>query len=120
MSEEKLKNLAEKYPEYKDVFEDVFNWFREHPTKIDIRADFFYDTHSEQSVDFAFFLLETEEITETIYRVIDENGAKIGKDFNSISEIPETIDDVWGRSIETKQALIMPYYMRIKSPNYDL
>lgn len=120
MSEEKLKNLVSKYPDYKGVFEDVFKWFKGHPDKQAIRADLFYDSHPEQKVDFVFFVLESENITETIYRVLDDHGSKLGDDFNEINEIPESLEDTWGKSIRTDEALIMPYYMRNPNNQYDI
>ena len=120
MSEEKLQNLVDKYPNYKEVLEDVFQWFKNHPSQSDIRADLFYDKHAEQDVDMVFFILESENLTETVYRVLDTDGTKIGKDFNNLSEIPEIIDDVWGRTVKTKDALIMPYYLRSENLGYDI
>lgn len=110
MSEEKLKSLVDKYPDYSDVLESIFDWFKKNQSK-NIRASQFYTSYSPARVNITFYILNSENVLNTVYRVIDYDGTKIGMDFKNVSEIPDTLDNVWGDTILKKDASIVPFYM---------
>ncbi len=118
MSEEKLKILVKKYPDYSGIFETVFNWFVKNPDK-DIRIDSLYTLYPPVEIDVVFFILKKEKIVRTIYRVLDVDGTKIGDDFNDLNDIPDVLDGVWGNPINTKDLSVVPHYHYDKNLLHD-
>lgn len=113
MSEEKLKTLVKEYPDYSEVIQAIVNWFLHNPDKKDIRMDVFYSSHfnySIEEINAAFMLMTMEEVLKPVYRVLDDDGSRIGKDFKSINEIPEFVSTPWGDKKETKDVFIVPFY----------
>jgi len=117
MSKEKLQNLVKEFPEYSDIFYAVLVWFEDHPKVNAISMDTFYSSDfgfSEKNISIAFTIMKQTKILKTIYRVIDEDGFKIGKDFNTIDEIPNTLDTMSGEKKDVDDAFIVPFYSIIK------
>ena len=113
MLDEKLQNLAKEFPEYSDVFDAVLVWFESHPNINAISMDTFYSNKfgfSESHISIAFTIMKHTKILTTIYRVLDEDGSKIGRDFNEIDEIPSTLDTMSGQKKEIEDVFIVPYY----------
>lgn len=113
MSEEKLKNLIDTYPKYAPIFKAVFTWFVTHPKQIGVSLEFFYNKKydfSKEEIDIAFFLMKQTSVVKPIYRVLDNDGTRIGKDFESIDEIPEYVDTMWGEKKSKDEVFIVPYY----------
>lgn len=113
MLEERLQTLVKEYPDYSEVVLAIVNWFRHNPDKKDLRMDVFYSSHFKYSIEeinAAFMLMTMEEVLKPVYRVLDDDGSKIGKDFNSLNEIPEFVSTAWGDKKETKDVFIVPFY----------
>jgi hypothetical protein len=113
MSEKKLLNLAKEFPEYSDVFDAVLVWFEDHPKTNAISMDTFYTSKfgfSRSHISIAFTIMKQNSILTTIYRVLDEDGSKIGKDFNTLDEIPDTLDTISGQKVDKDDVFIVPYY----------
>ena len=117
MSEEKLQSLAKEFPQYEDVFQAVLEWFKSHPNTNAISMEIFYSnkfSFSREEINIAFILMKEKLILTTIYRIFDDDGSKIGKDFDDYNEIPDTIDTIWGEKKNTRDVFIVPYYKLLK------
>ncbi|WP_296149898.1 hypothetical protein [uncultured Flavobacterium sp.] len=113
MSKEKLQSLVKEFPEYSEIFDAVLVWFETHPKINAISMDTFYSSNfgfSESHISIAFTIMKHTKILKTIYRVLDEDGSKIGKDFNTIDEIPNTLDTMSGQKKDIDDVFIVPYY----------
>lgn len=113
MSNAKLQNLVRDFPEYSDIFSTVLVWLESNPKAFAISMDTFYSNKfgfSRSRISIAFAIMKQNSILTTIYRVIDEDGSKIGKDFNSIDDIPDTVDTISGQKKDIKNLFIVPYY----------
>ncbi|WP_430905575.1 hypothetical protein [Maribacter sp. 2-571] len=113
MSDEKLNLLVNDYPEYSEVIKAISDWFREHADQRAIRMDEFYSNQfgfSIEDVNAAFMLMRQQSMLKTIYRVLDDDGSKIGKDFENYSEIPDEVSTIWGVKKETKDVFVVPFY----------
>lgn len=113
MSEKKLNNLAEEYPEYSKIFEEIIDWFSQHPNQKAISMDYFYSDKypfSISDINISFMLLQKNSVLKSIYRVIDNDGSKIGTDFNKIEEIPEELDNMKGEKKRKSEVAIVPFF----------
>jgi len=120
MSEEKLQNLAEKlqnlakeFPEYSGIFSAILVWFQTHPKINAISMDAMYSSSygfSKVEISIAFSIMKHKSVLKTIYRVVDEDGSKIGRDFNDIEEIPETVDTMLGEKKLVRDVFVVPFY----------
>jgi hypothetical protein len=52
-------------------------------------------------------------IVKTIYRILDDSGTRIGKDFDRIEDIPKYVDTMWGEKKHIDDVFIVPYYSLI-------
>lgn len=117
MSEKKLQNLAKEFPALSGVFEAVLEWFKNHPYTNAISMEIFYSnkfSFTREEINIAFILMQEKLILTTIYRILDEDGSKIGIDFEDFNEIPDTVDTMWGEKKDTRDVLIVPYYKLLK------
>lgn len=113
MSEEKLKNLIDTYPKYAPIFRAVHTWFVTHPKQRGVSLDSFYSkkyNFSREEIDIAFFLMKQTAIVKPIYRVLDDDGTRIGQDFDNIEEIPQYVDTMLGEKKSIDDVFIVPYY----------
>jgi len=113
MSKEKLQSLVREFPEYSEIFDAVLVWFEKHPKINAISMDTFYSSNygfSENRISIAFILMKQTKILNTIYRVLDEDGSKIGKDFNTIEEIPNVLNTMSGEKKDIDDVFIVPFY----------
>lgn len=113
MSKEKLQSLVKEFPEYSEIFDAVLVWFEDHPKITAISMDTFYSSNfgfSENRISIAFILMKQTKILKTIYRVLDQDGSKIGRDFNTIEEIPNTLDTMSGQKKDIDDVFIVPFY----------
>jgi hypothetical protein len=113
MSEEKLQNLVDKFPQYTQVFQAVFNWFITHPKQRDVSMESFYTSKysfSREEINIAFILMKEIDMVRTIYRVIDDRGTRIGRDFEKIEDIPPYVDTMWGEKKKIEDVFIVPFY----------
>lgn len=113
MSEERLLNLANEYPEYSGVFQAVLGWFDSHPNANAISMDQFYSNKfnfSREQLKIAFMIMKEKSIIVRFYRLFDDDGSKIGKDYFSKDEIPIRVDTLLGELKDTKDISIVPYY----------
>lgn len=113
MSEEKLQNLVKEFPEYSGVFNAILDWFKTNPKMNAISMDIIYSNKfgfTKTEISIAFSIMKHKNVLKTIYRVIDEEGYKIGKDFNAVDEIPETVDSILGEKKAVKDIFVVPFY----------
>ncbi|SFG22536.1 hypothetical protein SAMN04488033_1417 [Salegentibacter agarivorans] len=113
MLEEKLQNLVKEYPKYSQIFEAIFTWFENNPNQRAITMDYFYTNKygfSMRDLNISFMILKEKEVLRTIYRILDDHGSKIGRDFTSIEEIPRILSTMHGDKVEIDYSMIVPYY----------
>lgn len=113
MSKEKLQSLVKDFPEYSEIFYAVLVWFETHPKINAISMDTFYSStygFSEKNISIAFTIMKQTRILKTIYRVLDEDGSKIGKDFINIDDVPDTFDTMSGQKKSIEDVFIVPFY----------
>ncbi|TQO38969.1 hypothetical protein GQ41_3637 [Arenibacter algicola] len=113
MLEEKLQTLVKEYPNYSGVILAIVKWFRNNPSQKDIRMDVFYSNHfnySIEEINAAFMIMTQEDLLKPVYRILDDDGSKIGKDFKHVRDIPQTVSTIWGKKKETKDVYIVPFY----------
>ncbi|UJH91669.1 hypothetical protein LZ575_02995 [Antarcticibacterium sp. 1MA-6-2] len=109
-----MQNLAKEYPEYSKIFKAIFDWFVQHPDQRAITMDHFYSDKyrfSFEDINTSFMIMEEYEILRTIYRVLDEDGSKIGSDFDSVYDIPNEVSTVWGQKKDKGDVIIVPFYL---------
>lgn len=114
MSEEKLKNLIQKYPECESIFKDILSWFLENPDKKDFMlSELDLDLrHNEEELDYAFYILRKNKIVKQIFIILDNEGRKAGEDYDQVIDIPDSVDSITGYSVDTKKTLPVPFFKR--------
>ncbi len=113
MSEEKLQNLVDKYPQYSRVFREVLNWFATHPKQKEVSQELFYTTKykfSKEEIGIAFYLLIEQSVIRRKYRVVDEDGSRFSQEFENIDEIPRYVDTMFGEKKDTKDMSVVPFF----------
>ena len=113
MSKDKLNDLIKLYPDYSQVFRAVLNWFLTHPQQRSVTMDFFYSNKfafSKEQINIAFFIMKETEVVKPIYRILDDKGHKIGRDYDNVEEIPKYVDTMWGDKKDIDEVYIVPYY----------
>ena len=113
MSEKRLQTIIKEYPKYSEVIKAVVNWFKNNPQDKGIRKEVFFSNHFNYSIDdvnAAFLLLSQEQFLKKIYRILDYDGSKIGKDFESLDEIPSEVSTLWGDKKNIEDVFIVPFY----------
>ena len=113
MSEEKLKSLVNQFPAYSEIFKAVYNWFIAHPKSKDVSIDMFCEfkkRFQREEISIAFTLMKQNLLLQSVYRVIDEDGTRMGDGFYSYDDIPQYIDDSWGHKKHIDDLYIVPFY----------
>ena len=113
MSEEKLQSLIDAYPNYKDIFREVFNWFKTHPKQRDVSLELFYLSKSflnREQVSIAFVLMKQSSFLKSVYRIVDNDGTKIGEEITDLNNLPTYVDTSMGEKVHIDDVLIVPFY----------
>ena len=121
MLEEKLQNLAKEYPQYSRIFEAILDWFERHPNQRAITMDHFYSnkySFSIPDINITFMILKEKSILKTVYRIIDEDGTKISRDYVSLKDIPPQVDTMWGVKKDIEDVDVIPFYALEKSADF--
>ncbi len=114
MLKERLQNLDKQYPDYSGMFQIIIKWFDNNPMQKYLRSDILYNEvkgFEEYEISTAVFILNKEGVISIIYRVIDNSGVKIGKDYSHYDEIPDFLTTMWGEEVQKANVLVVPYYI---------
>jgi len=116
MSEEKLQNLIDAYPDYSSILRTILQWFITHPNQRHVSKDLFYTerfSFSREEIDVAFTLLKESLILKRTFQILDDTGTKVGKDYDNFEDIPPYLDTMWGEKRNTSDLFVVPCYFRI-------
>ena len=113
MSDDKLLNLIKSFPRYSRVFEEVYNYLITHPKQKFVSAETFYTkkfSFTPEEITTALIILKETSIIKSTYCILEENGTKIGKNYNNLDEIPKYVDTMQGERKGIEDVFVVPYY----------
>ncbi|TRW22295.1 hypothetical protein FMM05_17470 [Flavobacterium zepuense] len=116
MSEDKFIKLIKLYPDYSNVFQAVLNWFLAHPKQKYISMDLFYSNKyaiTKEQLNVAFYIMKESKVVKPVYRILDENGHKIGRDYEDVTEIPKHVSTMLGDKKSIDDVFVVNYYTLI-------
>lgn len=113
MSEERLQSLINQYPAYSEIFRAVYNWFITHPKQRDVSLEVFYNSKvgfSRTDLNIAFSIMKRYSFIKSVYRIVDNDGTKVGGEYYNVDDIPTHVDLMWGEKKHIDDMFIIPFY----------
>lgn len=115
MSEVNFQSLIKEKPEYAPIFGAIMESLENHPRRGIKIGDFNTDKYmyDPDALYDAVFILLREGLVKSVYRVLDEQGNKVGKDYLNATDVPEVVDTMMGEKLFTKDLRIIPFLTRV-------